>query len=169
MDPILTKAVTPTASDSYNGSAGAQLPKDGASQFDKIKAQLQDTTDRVNSLAPNAVSAAPHTSPASATSVQPSSAAVPPADSGMKPAMGTAPSQSIQNLPPGAEKIQQAMAAGRYHLDRVQTIVKANSSTGTMDKVKGKLTTTSSMERCSRSHRTLRRRTGCDCNKWPIT
>jgi len=140
MDPILTKAVTPTVSDSFNGSAETQLPKDGASQFDKIKAQLQDTTDRVNSFAPNAVSAAAPTPPASAASVQPSSAAVQPADSGMKPATGTARSQSIQSLPPGAEKVQQAMAAGRYHLDRVQTIVKANSSTGTMDKVKGKLT-----------------------------
>jgi hypothetical protein len=140
MDPILTKAVTPTVSDSFNGSAGTQLPKDGASQFDKIKAQLQDTTDSVNSFAPNAVSAAAPTSPVSAASVQPSSAAVQPADSGMKPAMGTARSQSIQSLPPGAEKVQQTMAAGRYHMDRVQTIVKANSSTGAMDKVKGKLT-----------------------------
>jgi hypothetical protein len=140
MDPILTKAVTPTVSDSFNGSAGTQLPKDGASQFDKIKAQLQNTTDSVNSFAPNAVSAAAPTPPASAASVQPSSAAVQPADSGMKPATGTARSQSIQSLSPGAEKVQQAMAAGRYHLDRVQTIVKANSSTGTMDKVKGKLT-----------------------------
>jgi hypothetical protein len=32
------------------------------------------------------------------------------------------------------------MAAGRYHLDRIRTTVKANSSTSTMDKVKGKLT-----------------------------
>jgi hypothetical protein len=136
MDPILTKAVTPTVSDSFNGSAGTQLPKDGASQFDKIKAQLQDTTDSVNSFAPNAVSAAAPTPPASAASVQPASAAVQPADSGMKPAR----SQSIQSFPPGAEKVQQTMAAGRYHLDRVQTIVKANSSIGTMDKVKGKLT-----------------------------
>jgi hypothetical protein len=136
MDSILTKAVTPTVSDSFNGSAGTQLPKDGASQFDKIKAQLQDTTDSVNSFAPNAVSAAAPTPPASAASVQPASAAVQPADSGMKPAR----SQSIQSFPPGAEKVQQTMAAGRYHLDRVQMIVKANSSTCTIDKVKGKLT-----------------------------
>ena len=140
MDPILTKAATPTVSDFFNGSAGTQLPKDGASQFDKIKAQLQNTTDSVNSFAPNAVSAAAPTPPASAASVQPSSPAVPPADSGMKPAMGTARSQSIQSLPPGTEKVRQTMAAGRFHLDRVQTIVKANSSIGTMDKVKGKLT-----------------------------
>jgi hypothetical protein len=140
MDPLLTKAVTPTVSDSFNGSAGTQLPKDGASHFDKIKAQLQDTTDSVNSFAPNAVSAAAPTPPASAASVEPSSSAVQPADSGMKPAMGTARSQSIQSLPPEAEKVQRTMAAGRYHLDRVQTIVKPNSSTGTMDKVKGKLT-----------------------------
>ena len=32
------------------------------------------------------------------------------------------------------------MAAGRYHLDRILATVKANSSTSTMDKVKGKLT-----------------------------
>jgi hypothetical protein len=139
MDPILTKAVTPTVSDSFNGSAGTQLPKDGASQFDKIKTQLQDTTDSVNSFAPNTVSAAAPTPPASTASVQPSSAPQP-ADSGMKPAMGTARSQSIQSLLPGAEKVQQTMAAGRYHLGRVQTVVKANSSTGNMDKVKGKLT-----------------------------
>src|SRR5258705_13152043 len=107
MDPILTRAVTPTVSDSFNGSAGTQLPKDGSSQFDKIKAQLQDTTDSVNSFAPNGVSAATPTPPGSAVSGQPLSAAVQPADSKMKPAMGTARSQSIQNLPPGAEKVQQ--------------------------------------------------------------
>ena len=140
MDPILTKAVTPATSDFFNGSAGTQLPKDGASQFDKIKAQLQGTAGTVNSFAPSAVSATAPTSPASAASVQPSSTTVLPADSGMKPSTGTARSQSVQNLPPGAEKVQQTMAAGRYHLDRVQTIVKANSATGTMDKVKGKLT-----------------------------
>jgi hypothetical protein len=32
------------------------------------------------------------------------------------------------------------MAVGRYHLDRVQSAVKSNSSASTMDKVKGKLT-----------------------------
>jgi hypothetical protein len=140
MDPILTKAVTPTVSDSFNGSAGTQLPKDGASQFDKIKAQLQDTADKVSSNATQPVSATTSTTPESVASLQPSSAAVQPADSGIKTTTGTAQSKSINSLPPRAEKVQQAMAAGRYHLDRVQTIVKTNSSAGTMDKVKGKLT-----------------------------
>jgi hypothetical protein len=58
----------------------------------------------------------------------------------MKITTGTAQSKIINSLPPGAEKIQQTMATGRYHLDRVQTTVKANSSNDTMDKVKGKLT-----------------------------
>lgn len=140
MDPILTKAVTPTVSDSFNGTGGAQLPKDGVSQFDKIKAQLQDTADKVNTYAPQPVSATAPTPPASVASQQPSSAAVQPADSDMKTTTGTAQSKSINSLPPGAEKVQQTMAAGRYHLDRVQTTVKTNSSTGTMDKVKGRLT-----------------------------
>ncbi|MCU1224111.1 MAG: hypothetical protein JWQ42_2204 [Edaphobacter sp.] len=140
MDPILTKAVTPSVSDSFNGTAGAQLPKDGVSQFDKIKAQLQDTADKVNTYAPQPVSATAPTPPASVASLQPSSAAVQPADSDMKTTTGTAQSKSINSLPPGAEKVQQTMAAGRYHLDRVQTTVKTNSSTGTMDKVKGRLT-----------------------------
>jgi len=140
MDPILTKAITPTVSDSFNGSAGTQLPKEGASQFDKIKAQLQATADKVNSYAPEPVSATAPTPPASVASLQPSSAAVQPVESGMETATGTAGSKSINSLPPGAEKVQHAMAAGRYHLNRVQTIVKTNSSTVTMDKVKGKLT-----------------------------
>ncbi|RZU42229.1 hypothetical protein [Edaphobacter modestus] len=139
MDPILTKAITPTTGDS-NGTGAAQLPKDGVSQFDKIKAQLQDTTDSVASFAQNAVSTAAPTPPASAAFVQPSSAAVQPADGGLKPAMGTARSQSIQSLPPGPEKVQQTVAVGRYHLDRIQSTVKANSPNSTMDKVKGKLT-----------------------------
>ena len=140
MDPILTKAVTPTVSDSFNGTAGTHLPKDGASQFDKIKAQLQDTTDKLNSYTPPSLSATAPTPPASVASLQPSSAEVQLADSGMKTTTGTAQSKRINSLPPGAEKVQQTMAAGRYHLDRVQTTVKVNSSTGTMDKVKGKLT-----------------------------
>jgi hypothetical protein len=140
MDPILTKAITPPTSDSPNGTGAVQLPKDGVSQFDKIKAQLQDTTDSVKSFTPNAVPAAAPTTPASAASVQPSPAAVQPADSGMKPATESARSQSIQSLPPGPEKVQQTLAVGRYHLDRIQSTVKANSSNSTMDKVKGKLT-----------------------------
>jgi hypothetical protein len=140
MDPILTKAVTPTAGDSFNGTQATQLPKDGASQFDKIKAQLQGTADDLNSYASPSVSATAPTAPASAASVQPSSAAVQPSESGMKSATGTARSKSINSLPPGAEKVQQTMAAGRYHLDRIRATVKANSSTSTMDKVKGKLT-----------------------------
>jgi hypothetical protein len=140
MDPILTKAVTPPVSDSFNGTAGTQLPKDGASQFDKIKAQLQDTADKVSSNATQPASATAPTPPASVASLQPSSAAVQPADSDMKTTTGTAQSKSINSPPPGAEKVQQTIAAGRYHLDRVQTIAKANSSTGIMDKVKGRLT-----------------------------
>jgi hypothetical protein len=140
MDPILTKAVTPTVSDSFNGTAGTQLPKDGASQFDKIKAQLQDTSDQVNSHASQSVSATAPTPQASVASLQPSSTAVQPPESGTKITTGTAQSKSINSLPPGAEKVQQTMATGRYHLDRFQTTVKANSSNGTMDKVKGKLT-----------------------------
>jgi hypothetical protein len=140
MDPIVTKAVTPTVSDSSSGTAGTQLPKDGASQFDKIRTQLQDTADKVNSYAPQPVSASAPTSPASVASLQPSSADVSPAGSAMKTTAGTAQSKSINSLLPGADKVQQTMASGRYHLDRVQTTVKANSSAGAMDKVKGRLT-----------------------------
>ena len=136
MDPILTKAVTPTTGDSFNGTGATQLPKDGASQFDKIKSQLQDTANDLNSH-PSATATTP---PASAASVQPSSAAVQPAGAGIKPHTGTARSRSINSLPAGPEKVQQAMVAGRYHLDRIHATVKANSSTSTMDKVKGKLT-----------------------------
>lgn len=139
MDPILTKAVTPTASDSFNGTAGTHLPKDGASQFDKIKTQLQNTADQVNSHASQSVSATAPAPPASVASL-PSSTAVQPPESGTKITTGTVQSKSINNLPPGAEKVQQTMATGRYHLDRVQATVKANSLNGAMDKVKGKLT-----------------------------
>lgn len=140
MDPIITKAVTPAVSDSFNGTTGTQLPKDGASQFDKIKAQLQNTADQVNSHASQSVSATAPTPPASVASLHPSSTTVQPPESGMKITTGTAQSKILNSLPPGAEKVQQTMATGRYHLDRVQTTVKANSSNGTMDKVKGKLT-----------------------------
>ena len=140
MDPILTKAVTPTVSDPSSGLAGSQLPKNDASQFDKIKAQLQSTTDQVSSYAPpHPVSATAPTPPSSA-SLQSSSTEIQPADSGTKTNTGTVGSKTINSLPPGAEKVQHAMAAGRYHLDRIHTIVDAKSSTGTLDKVKGKLT-----------------------------
>lgn len=139
MDPILTKAVTPTTGDSSTGVGATQLPKDGASQFDKIKAQLQDTADQVNSYASPTVSATAPTPSASTASVQPTSSPAQPADAGIK-SNGTARSKSIHIVPPGAEKVQQAMAAGRYHLDRIQATVKANSSTSALDKVKGKLT-----------------------------
>jgi hypothetical protein len=139
MDPILTKAVTPTPGDSSNGAGATQLPKDGASQFDKIKAQLQDTADDLNSYASPSVSATAPTPSASTASVQTTSAPAQSADAGIK-SDGTVRSKSIHMLPPGAEKVQQSMAAGRYHLDRIQATVKANSSTSTLDKVKGKLT-----------------------------
>jgi hypothetical protein len=141
MDPILTKAVTPTVSDSFNGLAGTQPPKNDASQFDKIKAQLQSTTDQVSSYAPpHPVLATAPTPPSSVASPQSSSAEAQPADSGTKTNTGTVGSKTISSLPPGAEKVQRAMAAGRYHLDRIHTIVDAKSSTCTLDKVKGKLT-----------------------------
>jgi hypothetical protein len=139
MDAILTKTITRTVGDSPSGMEATSLPKDGASPFDKIKAQLQDTADSVKSFAPNAVSAAP-TPQATASSVQPSSVAVQAADSGARPAIGAARSQSIQSLPPGPEKVRQTVEVGRYHLNRIQSTVKANSSSSTMDKVKGKLT-----------------------------
>src|ERR1700733_4652690 len=103
MDAILAKAVTPTTGDSSNGPGSSlQLPKDGSSQFDKVKAQLQDTANIVNSLTPNQSSAvsptplAPASSiqptsavapmaPASTPPVQPPSTAVPTVDSGVKP------------------------------------------------------------------------------------
>jgi hypothetical protein len=155
MDAILAKAVTPTTDDSSNGQGPLQLPKDGSSQFDKVKAQLQATANIVNSITPNQSSAVAPTSPSS--SVQPTSgvaatapASTPPVqapstavsavDSGVKPAMGPTRPQSIQSIPPGPEKVQQTVAVGRYHLDRIQSTVKAGSSNGTADKVKDKLT-----------------------------
>lgn len=140
MDPILTKAVTSTTGDSSNGTGVSQLPKNGASQFDKVKAQMQDTVDRVSSSGPNAASAVISASPASTVSGPQSSTPIQPSDSVAKSAPGTNRPQSIQSLPPGSEKVQQTMAVGRYHLDRIQSTVKADSSNGALDKVKGKLT-----------------------------
>ena len=139
MDPIVTKAVTSTISDPSNGIA-TPFPKDGASQFDKIKLQLQDTADKVNSYAPQSVPSTAAMLPTSAASAQPSSAAVQPANPGSKSATEIVRSTNINSLPPASEKVQQAMVAGRYHLDRLEATVKANSSASTMDKVKGKLT-----------------------------
>jgi hypothetical protein len=139
MDPILTKAVTPTVGDSSSGTLPVQIPKDGASQFDKVKAQLRNTAGEVNSYASQSISAAAPAPAASTASVPPSSAAVQPEDSGLKPSTGTAQLKSNNSLPPGPDKVQQTMAAGRYHLNRIQSTVKANSSASTMDKVKSKL------------------------------
>lgn len=134
MDPILSKAVTPSISDPSSGGLGAQLPKDGASPFDKIKAQLKDTADQVSSSGAQAAQAV------SQTPTQPPSAAVQPVDSSLKAAPGIAQPASLRSLPPGPEKVQKAMAVGRYHLDRVEAAIKSNPSSSTMDKVKGKLT-----------------------------
>jgi len=134
MDPILSKAITPGITDPSSGGLGTQLPKDGASQFDKIKAQLKDVADQVSSSASQAAQAA------SPVATQSPSTVVQPVDSSVKASSGPARPASLQNLPPGSEKVQQAMAAGRYHLNRVESAVKSNSSSGTMDKVKGKLT-----------------------------
>jgi hypothetical protein len=142
MDPILSKAVTPSISDPSSGGLGAQLPKDGASQFDKIKAQLKDAADQVSSSGSQAAQAVSQTpaQPASVVPTQPPSAAVQPVDSSVKAAPGTAQPASLRSLPPGPEKVQKAMAVGRYHLDRVGAAIKSNPSSSTMDKVKGKLT-----------------------------
>ncbi|MBB6142571.1 hypothetical protein HNQ77_000509 [Silvibacterium bohemicum] len=126
MDPILTKAVTPGISDPSAGGLGTQLPKGSASPFDKIKAQLQETADQVN--------------PSSSQAVQPATNPAQSAGSAANSASGVTKPASMQSLPPGPEKLQQSMAVGRYHLDRVQSAVKSNSSASTMDKVKGKLT-----------------------------
>ncbi len=134
MDPIVSKAITPSISDPSSGGLGTQLPKDGASQFDKIKAQLKDTADQVSSSGPQA------TQPVSQVPAQPASTAVQPVDSSVKAAPGTTRPASLQSLPPGPEKVQQAMAAGRYHLDKVAASMKTNPPSSTMDKVKGKLT-----------------------------
>jgi hypothetical protein len=139
MDPILTKAVAPAVGDSSSGTPPTQIPKDGASQFDKVKAQLRNTAGEVNSYASQSISAAAPAPAASTASVPPSSAAVQPEDSGLKPSTGTAQLKSNNSLPPGPDKVQQTMAAGRYHLNRIQSTVKANSSASTMDKVKSKL------------------------------
>jgi hypothetical protein len=133
MDPIVSKVITPSISDPSSGGLGTQLPKDGASQFDKIKAQLKDTADQVNSAGPQA------TQPVSQVPAQPASTAVQPVDSSVKAAPGTARPASLQSLPPGPEKVQQAMAAGRYHLNKVDAAMKSNLSPSAMDKVKGKL------------------------------
>jgi hypothetical protein len=134
MDPIVSKVTTPSISDPSSGGPGSQLPKDGASQFDKIKAQLKDTADQVSSSGPQATQAV------SQVPAQPASTAVQSVDSSVKAAPGTARPASLHNLPPGPEKVQQAMAVGRYHLNRVEGAMKSNLSSSTMDKVKGKLT-----------------------------
>ena len=131
MDPISTKAVTPAASDTSSEMGVLQLPKEGASQFDKVRAQLQATADTLNSSASKATS--------DAAPMPPPSTVVQPVDSGAKSDVLSARLQSIPSFLPGPEKIQQAITVGRYHLDNIQSTVKANSSNSTMDKVKGKL------------------------------
>jgi hypothetical protein len=134
MDPIVSKAITPSISDPSGGGLGTQLPKDGASQFDKVKAQLKDTADQVGSSGPQA------TQPVSQVPAQPASTAVQPVDSSVKAAPGTTRPASLQSLPPGPEKVQQAMAVGRYHLNKVDAAMKTNLPASAMDKIKGKLT-----------------------------
>lgn len=123
MDPVVNKTAT-TISNSATGSSGdsAISPKDGASQFDRIRAQLQQTADSLGIRLPQSVAAPAMPQPAAAVQ----------SASGASPAAGAIPERT---------RIEKNLAVSRYHIDRIQAEIKADPSVSTLQKtITGRLT-----------------------------
>lgn len=123
MDPVVNTTAA-TISKSASGAAGnpAVAPKDGASQFDRIRAQLQQTADSLGIPLPQSVSAPASTQPAAAVQ----------STSGATPAVGAVPERA---------RIENSLAVSRYHINGVEARIKADPSIGALQKtITGRLT-----------------------------
>jgi hypothetical protein len=123
MDPVVNRAAA-TVGNTASSAAGdtAVAPKDGASQFDQIRAQLQQTADSLGIQLPQTAAAPPHVQ--SAGAVQSASAPA--------PAVGAKPDKA---------RIEKNLEVSRYHIERIRDEIKADPSVGTLQKtITGKLT-----------------------------
>jgi hypothetical protein len=121
MDPIVNKAAT-VSTPASDSSDSITTPKDRASKFDEIRAQLQDTADSLGIQLPQSVAESAKVHPAA-------------------PVQSTSGANPASRAMSGPTKIENTLAVSRYHIDRIQTQIKASPSANALQKtITGKLT-----------------------------
>lgn len=117
MDPV-TSNIGTLINDPASSNVAGQLPKGGASTFDNIRAQLQQTADALGIPLPQNNDPPPAVTPA-----QKASAA-----------------KQADAIAPARGKVEQSLSVSRHYIDRIQAQIKANPSMSSVQKISGKLT-----------------------------
>jgi hypothetical protein len=117
MDPV-TNNIGTVINDPGSGGVSDQLPKGGASAFDKIRAQLQQTANSFGISFPQDI-----TLPSAST-----------------PALSASAANRVNATTSAQGKVEQSLAVGRHYIDRIQGQIKADPSIGSLQKISGKLT-----------------------------
>jgi hypothetical protein len=117
MDPVTSKIGT-VINDPASNSAVDQAPKSGASSFDKIRAQLQQTADSLG------IPLDPDITP-------------PPAAA---PAQKASATNRVDATAQARTKVEQNLSVSRHYIDRIHDQIKTDPSMSSLQKISGKLT-----------------------------
>ena len=117
MDPV-TSNIGTLINDPASTNVAGQLPKGGASTFDNIRAQLQQTADSLGIPLPQNI--AP---PTAATPAENASAA-----------------NQVGAMTPARGRVEQSLSVSRHYIDRIHAQIKVNPSMSSLEKISGKLT-----------------------------